>query len=305
MDDAETTEHRAGEQSTAPAGEGCRPDDLGSLIRESRRCAGLTQYQLAREADLSIGVIRDLEQGITRRPRLGSLRRLASVLWMNADEAAAIATVTPRERHATVAAAEIAVIPTVRAQDRGATGLLLQVLGPHLRGLVSREPFDEAAQARLMIALAGSGQQAAALAIYDQVRLRLDAELGIRPGAELDRAQGQVLRQQVRPASHAPDRALKWPGTAARSSMTIWQALATFPWPGSGTKRRLSQTKGIGRRSGVTNHENNPPVGSLRIGTDRAAGGIGLLTPEMAIAALASVAVFCPGCGPRLVLAAG
>ena len=59
---------------------------------------------------------------------------------------------------------------------------------PHLRDLVSREPFNEAAQARLMIALAGSGQQAAALAIYDRVRLRLDAETGIRPGAELDRA---------------------------------------------------------------------------------------------------------------------
>jgi DNA-binding SARP family transcriptional activator/tetratricopeptide (TPR) repeat protein/transcriptional regulator with XRE-family HTH domain len=68
---------------------------------------------------------------------------------------------------------------------------------PQLRELTDREPLNERAHALLMIALAGSGQQATALAIFDQMRQRLDHELGIRPGAELIAAQAQVLNQQI------------------------------------------------------------------------------------------------------------
>jgi DNA-binding SARP family transcriptional activator/Tfp pilus assembly protein PilF len=68
---------------------------------------------------------------------------------------------------------------------------------PLLRELADREPLNERTHALLMIALAGSGQQATALGIFDQMRRRLDAELGIRPGAELTGAQAQVLNQQL------------------------------------------------------------------------------------------------------------
>jgi DNA-binding SARP family transcriptional activator/tetratricopeptide (TPR) repeat protein/transcriptional regulator with XRE-family HTH domain len=71
-----------------------------------------------------------------------------------------------------------------------------RVLAP-LRALTAREPLNERAHARLMIALAGSGQQASALETFDAVRRRLDDQLGVRPGAELDAAHARVLRQHI------------------------------------------------------------------------------------------------------------
>jgi DNA-binding SARP family transcriptional activator len=75
-------------------------------------------------------------------------------------------------------------------------GLGERVLG-HLRALAGREPLNERAHALLMLALAGSGQQAAALHLYDDLRRRLDDQLGVRPGPELADAHVRVLRQQV------------------------------------------------------------------------------------------------------------
>jgi DNA-binding SARP family transcriptional activator/tetratricopeptide (TPR) repeat protein/DNA-binding XRE family transcriptional regulator len=66
-----------------------------------------------------------------------------------------------------------------------------------LQELTVREPLNERAHARLMIALAGSGQQAAALGVYDLVRQRLENQLGVRPGADLSQAHAQVLSQQI------------------------------------------------------------------------------------------------------------
>jgi DNA-binding SARP family transcriptional activator len=77
-----------------------------------------------------------------------------------------------------------------------------RVLRP-LRAAYQREPLNERIAARLMIALAGSGCQAAALWVYDEVRRSLDEQLGIYPCAELSAAQAVVLRQEVRPARPA------------------------------------------------------------------------------------------------------
>ena len=71
-----------------------------------------------------------------------------------------------------------------------------RVLVP-LRALAVREPMNERAHARLMIALAGSGQQAAALEVFDAIRRRLHDQLGIRPGAEIAAAHARVLRQHI------------------------------------------------------------------------------------------------------------
>jgi DNA-binding SARP family transcriptional activator/DNA-binding XRE family transcriptional regulator len=68
---------------------------------------------------------------------------------------------------------------------------------PRLRALANAEPFNESAHAHLMIALAGSGQQAAALRFYQDVRSRLDRELGICPGEEITEAYLRVLRQDI------------------------------------------------------------------------------------------------------------
>jgi DNA-binding SARP family transcriptional activator len=48
-----------------------------------------------------------------------------------------------------------------------------------------------------MIALAATGQHAAALDAFGQVRRRLREELGMPPGPELAAAHLRVLRQQV------------------------------------------------------------------------------------------------------------
>jgi DNA-binding SARP family transcriptional activator/Tfp pilus assembly protein PilF/DNA-binding XRE family transcriptional regulator len=100
-----------------------------------------------------------------------------------------------RRRTATIAEyAELAI----------ATGLAEQVI-PHLERLAERESLDERAHALLMLALAGSGQQATALHLYEKLRRRLDDQLGIHPGAELSDAHLRVLRQQV-PGSSRPAR---------------------------------------------------------------------------------------------------
>jgi DNA-binding SARP family transcriptional activator len=71
-----------------------------------------------------------------------------------------------------------------------------------LQALAEAEPLNERVHAYLMIALAGSGQQADAIRVYEGVRSRLDRELGLYPGEELADAYIRVLRQDLR----APDR---------------------------------------------------------------------------------------------------
>jgi DNA-binding SARP family transcriptional activator len=69
---------------------------------------------------------------------------------------------------------------------------------PRLQALIDAEPLNEQAHAYLMIALAGSGQQAAAIHVYEEVRSRLHRELGLYPGGDLAEAYQRVLRQDIR-----------------------------------------------------------------------------------------------------------
>lgn len=77
-----------------------------------------------------------------------------------------------------------------------------QQLGRHdhtiaaLTALREDEPLHEGLHARLMTALAGDGQQAAALELYDQMADRLSAELSIEPGPDMRAAQLAVLRRE-------------------------------------------------------------------------------------------------------------
>jgi DNA-binding SARP family transcriptional activator/tetratricopeptide (TPR) repeat protein/DNA-binding XRE family transcriptional regulator len=329
--------------------------DAGALVRASRQKAGLTQQQLAKAAGVSVGVVRDLEQGRTTRPRGESVRRLANALRLSqqkarqlslaargsdfvgdgvaagghADElrigvlgplaawrrSAPVALGPPMQRgllgllalSAGTGLSRSAIIDTLWRGDPPMTAAsmlqsyisrLRRLLGPGrivltvgsayllqpaaceldlrefdalvrrarkaraagdltaachayadalalwrgdpladcdilwghpavvrlsqqkadavtgyadaaiaahrpervippLRELTDSEPLNERAHALLMIALAGSGQQATALSIFDQIRRRLDYELGIRPGAQLIAAQAQVLSQQI------------------------------------------------------------------------------------------------------------
>ncbi len=67
---------------------------------------------------------------------------------------------------------------------------------PVLADLANSEPLHEGLHARLILALADSGEQAAALKVFARLRHRLDEELGIEPGAEVREAQLRVLRRQ-------------------------------------------------------------------------------------------------------------
>ena len=59
--------------------------------------------------------------------------------------------------------------------------------------VLEEEPLHEGLHARLMLALAGSGQQAAALRLFEGLRVRLSEELGVSPGQELQEAHLKVL----------------------------------------------------------------------------------------------------------------
>jgi len=66
-----------------------------------------------------------------------------------------------------------------------------------LLAVTAVEPLNEPVHARLMIALAGSGQQAAAISVYERLRSRLAGELGLYPSEEVVDAHLRVLRQDI------------------------------------------------------------------------------------------------------------
>jgi DNA-binding SARP family transcriptional activator/tetratricopeptide (TPR) repeat protein/DNA-binding XRE family transcriptional regulator len=75
-----------------------------------------------------------------------------------------------------------------------------------LENLLHEEPLHEGLAARLMLALAGCGRQAAALALFDRLRARLADELGVQPGVEVREAHLRVLRGEVPAALAGPVR---------------------------------------------------------------------------------------------------
>ncbi|WP_260191959.1 BTAD domain-containing putative transcriptional regulator [Actinophytocola gossypii] len=75
---------------------------------------------------------------------------------------------------------------------------------PALRQVVESDPLNELAHARLIVALAGSGQQAAALTTFEDMRRRLAGDLGTDPGPELAEAFRRVLHQDVPRSEAAP-----------------------------------------------------------------------------------------------------
>ncbi|WP_433537514.1 BTAD domain-containing putative transcriptional regulator [Micromonospora sp. CA-249363] len=95
-----------------------------------------------------------------------------------------------------------------------------QVL-PLLRRLAERHPWHESVHARLIVALAAAGQQAAALEVFDKIRHRLVEELGIDPGAELREARQALLAGQPEPRNRI--------STTSRQIVRPWQAPAPPP----------------------------------------------------------------------------
>ncbi len=67
-----------------------------------------------------------------------------------------------------------------------------------LRAAAEAEPLNEEVHASLMITLAGHGQQAAAIWVYQELRARLHREFGLLPAAVLAEAYARVIRQDFR-----------------------------------------------------------------------------------------------------------
>ncbi|MGW6933434.1 BTAD domain-containing putative transcriptional regulator [Lentzea sp. NPDC054927] len=98
------------------------------------------------------------------------------------------------------------VIALERRIDQDLAGVT-DVLVPELRALVRQHPLREVFWAQLMLALHRAGQQAEALAVFQEIRRRLDDELGVAPGQRLREAHDRVLRDEV-PASAVVPRQL-------------------------------------------------------------------------------------------------
>ena len=79
---------------------------------------------------------------------------------------------------------------------------------PELQELTARDPLRESFHGQLMLALAGSGRRAEALAAYQNARHTLAAELGIEPGGELRLLHERILAGDAiltaPPAADAP-----------------------------------------------------------------------------------------------------
>lgn len=73
-----------------------------------------------------------------------------------------------------------------------------------LARVLATEPFHEELASRLMLVLAGAGQQQPALDLFNRIRDQLSTELGVDPGPALRNAHLQVLRQQIPVASLLP-----------------------------------------------------------------------------------------------------
>ncbi len=83
----------------------------------------------------------------------------------------------------------------IRVEADLALGRHAELVG-ELRRLVEKTPYRERLVAQLMVALYRSGRQVEALEVYERTRHDLKDDLGLRPGDELQRLAGQIVRQE-------------------------------------------------------------------------------------------------------------
>jgi DNA-binding SARP family transcriptional activator/DNA-binding beta-propeller fold protein YncE len=82
-------------------------------------------------------------------------------------------------------------------------------LVPDLEALVAEHPLREHLRALLMLALYRSGRQAEALAAYRQGRVRLQDELGLDPGPELQQLERRILEHDTALVARQPSPPLR------------------------------------------------------------------------------------------------
>jgi predicted ATPase/DNA-binding SARP family transcriptional activator len=169
------------EQSPAGYRMAVMPDDVDALRFEHLVADGHVEEALALWRGLALEDAGDFAEPYARR--LEGLKLDATITWL------------ARELAAGRAAAHVAA----------------------LEALAAESPLNEKVTALLMRALAATGRQAAALAVYEALRARLADELGIDPGPQLQAIHLEVLRGKVE-ASDGETRAGAGYGGTARGS---------------------------------------------------------------------------------------
>jgi DNA-binding SARP family transcriptional activator/tetratricopeptide (TPR) repeat protein len=149
----------------------------------------------------------------------------------------------------------LADLPTVPAWEAELSGLsearlaatedrlALQVrLGDHgpvieeLAGLLAEHPYRERLWQQYLLALAGAGRRADALAAYADVRGRFVANLGVEPGPALRDAHAAVLRDETpveTPATAAHQLPADLPDFVGRAVTVVGLVSALAPRPGT------------------------------------------------------------------------
>jgi DNA-binding SARP family transcriptional activator/tetratricopeptide (TPR) repeat protein/transcriptional regulator with XRE-family HTH domain len=153
-----------------------------------------------------------------------------------------------RAHPAAVALAGERIAVVLEYADRAAVAGRHDMVLPHIKALTAANPLDERLHAALMVALAGSGRQAEALRVYDDLRCRLAEELGMDPGEQLRDAHQKVLRQEITAgvaiAASASMATPHHPGSAAPAPVVPRQLLAA-PERFVGREAELSVLSGL------------------------------------------------------------
>jgi tetratricopeptide (TPR) repeat protein/transcriptional regulator with XRE-family HTH domain len=131
--------------------------ELGPQIRVLRQRAGLTQEELAERSSLSARSLRDLESGRVTKPRLKSIRLIASALELSTEEARLLLGALAGERPA-VAARTPTRLNQLPAADPHFTGRFAE-----LRALDVLVSEPRASRIVTISAIGGSGKTALAV----------------------------------------------------------------------------------------------------------------------------------------------
>jgi DNA-binding SARP family transcriptional activator/DNA-binding XRE family transcriptional regulator len=113
-----------------------------------------------------------------------------------------------RTHPAALALARQRLTAVLRCADLAANSARPDTAITWLTALAAEEPLHEALHARLMLALAGAGDRAAALRVHAELRGRLAEDLGVDPGEEIGQAYQRILNPPPRPAA-TPTQAIR------------------------------------------------------------------------------------------------
>jgi len=131
---------------------------VGPVLRRFRHRAGMTQREVAERAGISVGGLRDLEQGRVARPRPANARRLTEVLCLSEEESAQLG-------HGPAAAGpdlRIAVLGPLTVSVDGSAVELRSAKQRTLLGLLALSPNVPVSRAAVVEVLWASAAPAAA-----------------------------------------------------------------------------------------------------------------------------------------------